>query len=92
MGSRGRPSLRRWSMFAVTWHFSVWVGWGLVLWAVLMLDLDGVADNQAALLMLFALVHVFMLLVTGPWNHVRSMISGRYRIDTSHAESRHEAR
>ena len=56
MGSRGRPSLRRWSMFAVTWHFSVWVGWGLVLWAVLMLDLDGVADNQAALLMLFALV------------------------------------
>jgi diguanylate cyclase (GGDEF)-like protein len=43
-------------MFAVTWHFSVWFGWGLVLWAVLVLDLDGVADNQATLLMLFALV------------------------------------
>jgi len=56
MGSRVRPSLRRWSMFAVTWHFSVWFGWGLVLWAVLVLDLDGVADNQATLLMLFALV------------------------------------
>ncbi|HEY5183913.1 MAG TPA: EAL domain-containing protein [Actinomycetes bacterium] len=25
-----RPSLARWSLFAVTWHFSVWVGWAFV--------------------------------------------------------------
>ncbi len=38
MGTRGRPSLMRWSLFAVTWHFSVWVGWGLILLAALLLD------------------------------------------------------
>src|SRR5438874_7172752 len=25
-----RPSLRRWSLFAFTWHVSFWVGWSLV--------------------------------------------------------------
>jgi diguanylate cyclase (GGDEF)-like protein len=25
-----RPSLARWSMFAATWHVSVWLGWSLV--------------------------------------------------------------
>ncbi len=29
-GVAHRPSLARWSLFAVTWHFSVWVGWALV--------------------------------------------------------------
>lgn len=29
-GVSQRPSLARWSLFAVTWHFSVWVGWLLV--------------------------------------------------------------
>ena len=24
-----RPSLRRWSLFAFTWHVSFWVGWSL---------------------------------------------------------------
>ena len=38
MGSRGRPSLLRWSLFAATWHFSVWVGWSLILLAALLLD------------------------------------------------------
>jgi thiosulfate reductase cytochrome b subunit len=28
----------------------------------------------------FVLVHVFMVLVTGPWNQVRAMITGRYRV------------
>ncbi len=29
--SAKRPSLATWSLFSVTWHFSVWVGWALVL-------------------------------------------------------------
>ncbi len=36
MGGRAlRPSLTRWSLFSLTWHFSVWVGWSLVLVAAL---------------------------------------------------------
>jgi thiosulfate reductase cytochrome b subunit len=31
-------------------------------------------------LVLFVLVHVFEVLVSGVWNNLRSMISGRYRI------------
>ncbi|HQU49013.1 MAG TPA: cytochrome b/b6 domain-containing protein [Casimicrobiaceae bacterium] len=72
------------------WLNGLWPGW---------VDLLGGRQSARTIhfvcawsIVLFALVHVFMLLVTGPWNHVRSMISGRYRIDTSHAESRHEAR
>jgi thiosulfate reductase cytochrome b subunit len=33
--------------------------------------------------LLFALVHIFMVLVSGVWNNLRSMITGRYVIDTS---------
>jgi thiosulfate reductase cytochrome b subunit len=29
---------------------------------------------------LFVLVHVFEVLVSGVWNNLRSMITGRYRI------------
>ena len=35
----------------------------------------------AGLLLVFVLVHVFEVIVGGFWNHLRSMISGRYRID-----------
>jgi hypothetical protein len=28
-------------------------------------------------------VHVFMVLVSGVWNNLRSMITGRYAIETS---------
>jgi thiosulfate reductase cytochrome b subunit len=34
----------------------------------------------AWLLLAFALIHVFQVIVTGPWNNLRSMITGRYRI------------
>jgi thiosulfate reductase cytochrome b subunit len=34
----------------------------------------------AWLLVAFALIHVFEVIVSGLWNHVRSMITGRYRI------------
>lgn len=35
----------------------------------------------AFLLVLFVLVHVFEVIVTGFWNNLRSMITGRYRIE-----------
>jgi thiosulfate reductase cytochrome b subunit len=35
----------------------------------------------ATLIVLFILVHVLLVLVSGVWNNLRSMITGRYRID-----------
>ena len=35
----------------------------------------------AALILLFVLVHVLMVLISGLWNNLRSMITGKYRID-----------
>lgn len=35
----------------------------------------------AWLLVAFVLIHVFEVVVSGLWNHLRSMITGRYRID-----------
>ena len=35
----------------------------------------------AWLLVAFVAVHVFEVLVSGVWNHLRSMITGRYRIE-----------
>ena len=42
----------------------------------------------AWLLVAFVLIHVFEVIVSGFWNHLRSMITGRYKIDTetSHAQ------
>jgi thiosulfate reductase cytochrome b subunit len=34
----------------------------------------------AWLLVAFVLVHVFEVIVSGLWNHLRSMITGRYRV------------
>ncbi len=34
----------------------------------------------AWLLVGFVLIHVFQVIVSGPWNHMRSMVTGRYRI------------
>ncbi len=34
----------------------------------------------AALLVLFIVIHLVMVLLVGPYNHIRSMISGRYRL------------
>ena len=41
----------------------------------------------AWLLVLFVLVHLFQVVVTGLWNNLRSMITGRYRLP---AEERHD--
>lgn len=35
---------------------------------------------SAMLIALFILVHLLMVLLAGPWNEIRSMITGRYRI------------
>jgi thiosulfate reductase cytochrome b subunit len=35
----------------------------------------------ACLLVLFVLIHVFEVIVTGFWNNLRSMVTGRYRIE-----------
>jgi thiosulfate reductase cytochrome b subunit len=60
------------------WVNSVWPGW-----------VDVFGGRQSArtlhficawLLVAFVLVHVFEVIVTGPWNNLRSMITGRYRV------------
>jgi thiosulfate reductase cytochrome b subunit len=40
----------------------------------------------AWLLVAFVLIHVFEVIVSGFWNHLRSMITGRYRIDVEAAD------
>ena len=39
----------------------------------------------AWLLVAFVLIHVFEVIISGLWNHLRSMITGRYRIRTEKA-------
>ena len=36
----------------------------------------------AAALVLFVIVHLAMVVASGPWNNLRSMVTGRYRIET----------
>lgn len=43
---------------------------------------------SAAMLVLFVLVHLAMVLLSGPWNNLRAMITGRYII--KEAGARHE--
>jgi diguanylate cyclase (GGDEF)-like protein len=56
MGARERPSLMRWSLFALTWHFSVWVGWTLVVIAALFVRPTDVGVMGWPLFMVAALV------------------------------------
>ena len=45
----------------------------------------------AWLLVAFVAIHVFEVIISGVWNHLRSMITGNYRITSSAArESKHE--
>ena len=44
----------------------------------------------AWLLVAFVLIHVFEVLISGVWNNLRSMITGRYRVDEK-VEVRNEA-
>lgn len=72
------------------WLNAVWPGW-----------IDAFGGRQSVrtihfvcawLIVLFAFVHVFQVIVTGLWNNVRSMISGRYRVDTTIPGESHESR
>lgn len=69
------------------WLDSLWPGW-----------IDVVGGRQSArtihfvvawLLVAFVLIHVFEVIVSGFWNQLRSMVTGRFRIVT---EEGHEAR
>jgi thiosulfate reductase cytochrome b subunit len=68
------------------WLNALWPGW---------IDLLGGRQSArtihfvvAWLLVAFVLIHVFEVIISGFWNHLRSMITGRYRIVT---EKVHEA-
>lgn len=70
-------ALTGWSMSP--WLDSVWPGW---------VDIFGGRQSArtlhfvvAWLLVLFLFVHVFEVIATGVWNNLRSMITGRYRIE-----------
>jgi diguanylate cyclase (GGDEF)-like protein len=56
MGARERPSLRRWSAFAVTWHVSVWLGWAVLLLACASLSSSAIVAMGWPLFMIAALV------------------------------------
>ena len=56
MGARERPSLWRPSLFAVTWQISLWIGWGLVLLAVLLFRRTDLTAVGYELTMVAALV------------------------------------
>jgi len=67
------------------------MGFGMSPWlnAVLAGWVDLVGGRQSArsihfiiawLLVMFVLIHVFQVIVTGLWNNLRSMITGRYRL------------
>lgn len=67
------------------WADTIWSGW-----------VDVFGGRQSArtihfvvawLLVGFVLIHVFEVIVSGLWNHLRSMITGRYRVT---AEVRHD--
>ena len=40
----------------------------------------------AWLLVAFVFIHVFQVIITGVWNNLRSMITGRYKIEPSHQD------
>ncbi len=78
--------------------FAVIMGFGLSPWlnSVLTGWVDLVGGRQSArafhfiiawLLVMFVLIHVFQVIVTGLWNNLRSMITGRYRLP---AEASHD--
>jgi len=67
------------------WMNSIWPGW-----------IDVFGGRQAArtihfvaawLLVAFVAIHLFEVIVTGLWNNLRSMLTGRYRVP---AEERHD--
>ena len=71
----------------------VLMGWAMSPWLDALIPgwVDIVGGRQAArtihfivawLIVGFVLIHVFEVIVSGLWNHLRSMITGRYRVET----------
>jgi diguanylate cyclase (GGDEF)-like protein len=56
MGARERPSLRGWSLFAITWQLSFWLGWTLVVLSVALIRTTDLAAVGGPLLIVAALV------------------------------------
>ena len=80
------------SVIFVLFPLAILMGWAMSpgLNALLPGWIDVVGGRQSArtlhfiaawLLVAFVAVHVFEVIVSGFWNHLRSMITGRYRID-----------
>jgi len=72
------------------WFDGVWPGW---------VDLFGGRQSArtihficAWLIVLFVAIHVFQVIITGLWNNLRSMITGRYRVTAVSNEVPDEAR
>jgi thiosulfate reductase cytochrome b subunit len=61
------------------WADALWPGW--VDWFGGRQSVRTLHFLAACALMAFVLVHVFEVLVSGAWNNLRSMITGRYRVD-----------
>jgi thiosulfate reductase cytochrome b subunit len=38
-------------------------------------------------LVIFVCIHVFMVFISGVWNNMRSMVTGRYAIETGDADA-----
>ena len=77
-------------------------GWAMSPWLNSLIPgwIDVLGGRQSArtihfivawLLVAFVAIHVFEVIISGVWNHLRSMITGNYRITSSAAkESKHE--
>ena len=77
------------------WAMSPWLDSALPGW----IDLFGGRQSARTLhfvaawaLVAFVLVHVFEVVITGFWNNLRSMITGRYRVDAVNTEAANDAK
>lgn len=69
------------------WLNALWPGW--VDWFGGRQSARTLHFVAALLLVAFTVVHVFEVIISGPWNHLRSMVSGWYRVKN---EAHHETR
>jgi len=70
------------------WLNSLWPGWVEVFGG--RQSARTVHFVVAWLLVAFVFIHVFEVIISGVWNHLRSMITGKYRISAQAAKVGHE--
>ncbi len=51
-----RPSLLRPSRFAIAWHCAVWIGWALIAWSALQLNIDDLRSMSPQIVMITAII------------------------------------